>query len=50
MRSARALAFLGSAIVLMAACTSGQTEVQGLSDVTGATGPTAELSGALSQA
>lgn len=40
MRFARALAFLGSAIVLMAACTSGQTEVQGLPDVTGATGVT----------
>jgi hypothetical protein len=40
MRPACALAFLGSAIVLMAACTSGQTEVQGLPDVTGATGPT----------
>jgi hypothetical protein len=41
MRSARALAFAGSAIVLMAACTSGQTQVQGLPDTTGATGPTA---------
>lgn len=40
MRSARALAFLGSAIVLMAACTSGQTQVEGLPDVTGATGVT----------
>jgi hypothetical protein len=42
MRSARALAFAVSAIVLMAACTSGQTEVQGLPDVTGATGVTSE--------
>jgi len=40
MRSARALATLGSAIALMAACTSGQTEVQGLPDTTGATGVT----------
>jgi hypothetical protein len=40
MRSARALAFAASAIVLMAACTSGQTQVQGLPDSTGATGTT----------
>lgn len=42
MRLARASAFLGSAIVLMAACTSGQTQVQGLPDATGATGVTSE--------
>lgn len=42
MRSARALAFAGSAIVLLAACTSGQTQVQGLPDTTGATGVTSQ--------
>ena len=40
MRFARALFFVVSAIVLMAACTSGQTQVQGLPDATGATGVT----------
>jgi hypothetical protein len=35
MRSARALALAVSAIELMAACTSGQMQVQGLPDVTG---------------
>ncbi|MGH2672011.1 MAG: hypothetical protein ACRDHC_03435 [Actinomycetota bacterium] len=40
MRSARALAFAVWAIVLMAACTSGQTQVRGLPDATGATGVT----------
>ena len=42
MRSARALALAGSAIVLAAACTSGQTQVQGLPEATGATGVTSE--------
>lgn len=42
MRSARALAFALSATVLLAACTSGETQVQGLPDATGATGVTSQ--------
>ncbi len=40
MRSARALALAGS-VVFLAACTGGETQVEGLPDTTGATGLTA---------
>lgn len=40
MRPARVLVLIGSALALSAACTSGQTQVQGLPEVTESTRPT----------